>query len=257
MLIAQISDMHLRACGTLMHERFDTRARLASTISRIAALNPSPDVVLATGDLTDWGRPEDYALLRTLLADLPCPVFVIPGNHDRLEPMRDAFADQGYLPTRGDFLHYVIDDYPLRMIGLDTVLPGEMGGGLCASRLQWLADRLTERPGRPTLLFMHHPPFASGVHFLDKVPFQGADQLEQLIAAFPQVRLVACGHIHRAMHVRWAETCAAIAPSTVYQMNLAFDTDDVFSPTDDPPAMTLYRFVDGLGPVGYVCQIVE
>ena len=166
-----------------------------------------------------------------------------------------SFADLGYLSPDSAFLHYTVERWPLRLIGLDTVLPGQVGGGFCAARHQWLAERLAEQPQRPTVLFMHHPPFASGIVFLDDPPFEGAKELAALIAKHPQVRQVMCGHIHRAIYVNWAGTCAAIAPSTVYQMNLAFEPGVGFAPTGDPPAISLYRWSNGVGPVGYTSLI--
>jgi 3',5'-cyclic AMP phosphodiesterase CpdA len=105
------------------------------------------------------------------------------------------------------------------------------------------------------MIFMHHPPFASGIAFLDTPPFEGAEAMTKLVANNRQVRQVICGHIHRAIHVSWAGTCAAVAPSTVYQMPLAFDPDRKLDPTDDPPAISLYRWHGGFGPVGYVSFI--
>jgi 3',5'-cyclic-AMP phosphodiesterase len=256
MLIAQISDLHLRTDGSLMHGRIDTRAALAYCVAHVNGLDPRPDLVLATGDLVDLALPEDYPALRAMLDRLTMPVYVIPGNHDDREALRASFDDLGYLPSEGPFLHYTIENYPLRLIGLDTVLPGELSGGLCPSRLRWLADRLAEQPDRPTLIFMHHPPFASGIVFLDRPPFERAAETARLVGEHRQVRQVICGHIHRAIHLNWAGTCAAVAPSTVYQMDLAFDPDRSYDPTDDPPAISLYRWrQDGLGPVGYVSLI--
>lgn len=251
MLIAQISDTHVRADGTLLHGRIDTRAALEACVGHVNRLLPRPDVALATGDLADHGRPEDYRLIRALLDRLAMPVYVIPGNHDDRAAMLRAFAGDA-LPTDGPFLHYTVEHYPLRLIGLDTVLPGEVSGGLCAERLGWLDDRLREQPDRPTLVFMHHPPFPSGIRFLDEPRFEGEAATAEVIARHRQVRQVVCGHIHRTIHLNWAGTCAAVAPSTVYQMNLALDPAQSFETTPDPPAIALYEWRDGVGPRGYV-----
>lgn len=255
MLIAQISDLHLRASGELLQGRIDTVRALADCVAHVNQLTPRPDLVLATGDLTDYGRPEDYVLLRRMLNRLAMPSYLIVGNHDERQGLRAAVGDQGYLPAQGEFLHYTVENWPLRLIGLDTLLPGEMGGGFCRERLGWLAGRLAEQPERPTVLFMHHPPFPSGIRFLDKEPFRCAAELAQLVQSHPQVRQVVCGHIHRAIHVNWAGTCAAVAPSIVYQMNLAFAPGAGFEHIYDPPAIALYRWEDGFGPVGYISLI--
>ena len=255
MLIAQISDLHLRTDGSLLQDRIDTRQALENCIAHVNGLDPRPELVLATGDLVDLALAEDYPVLRRALSRLEMPVYVIPGNHDDRDAMRRAFGDLGYFPEEGGFLNYTVEEYPLRMIGIDTLLPGQVSGGLCADRLRWLADRLAEQPERPTMIFMHHPPFASGIAFLDTPPFEGAEAMARIVAANRQVRQIVCGHIHRAIHVNWAGTCAAVAPSTVYQMPLAFDPDRKLGPTDDPPGIALYRWHNGLGPVGYISLI--
>jgi 3',5'-cyclic AMP phosphodiesterase CpdA len=255
MLIAQISDLHVRACGTPLQGHFDTEEALCRCVSHLLGLRPAPDLVLATGDLADNGCPEDYALLRRELDRLPMPVYAIPGNHDDRAAMRAAFADRGYLPANREFLCYSVEDWPLRLIGLDTVLPGEVGGGLCDERLGWLAARLDEQPTRPTLIFMHHPPFATGIGFLD-TPFPGSDRLKVLIERNRQVRQIICGHQHRAVHCHWAGTTAAIAPSAIYQMSLAIGAGDDFSLIDQPPAISLYLWTGGDdGPIGYTSLI--
>ena len=257
MLIAQISDTHLRASGRPLHGQIDTERALDACIDHLRRLDPAPDAVLATGDLADGGLPEDYARLRNAFDRLPMPVYVIPGNHDHREALRDAFADKGYLPLTGEFLHYTVEDYPLRLIGLDTVLPGEVGGAICPARLAWLGERLAEQPERATLVFMHHPPFSTGIGFMDSPPLEGAEELRRLILRHAQVRQIVCGHIHRAIHVSWAGTTAAIAPSVVYQMNLAFRPGDAFFLIDQPPAVALYLWREEFrsGPVGYISLI--
>jgi 3',5'-cyclic AMP phosphodiesterase CpdA len=255
MLIAQISDLHIRGDGTLLQGRIDTEAALAACVAHLNRLDPRPDVVLATGDLVDLGRPFDYRSLRDLLDRIEIPVYIIPGNHDDRDNLRSTFADRGYLPANGDFLHYTVERFPLRLIGLDTVIPGEVSGGVCAERLSWLGARLAEQPDRETVLFMHHPPFATGIRLLDAPPFEGASLFEALIARHRQVRQIVCGHVHRAIHTRWAGTSAAIAPSTVYQMNLGWTPGARYQPTTDPAALSLYLWLEGSGLVGYTSLI--
>ena len=253
MLIAQISDLHLRANGRPLHGAVDTEAAVAACIDHLLRLHPRPDLVLATGDLVDQAFPEDYALLHSYLARLPMPVYLIPGNHDDRAGLAAAFADHAYLPRDG-FLHYAVEDWPVRLIGLDTLIPGEVGGGLCDARLRWLADRLAEQPDRPTLLFMHHPPFATGIRFMD-TPFPGAEAMAAIVRQNPQVRQIVCGHLHRAVHHSWAGTTVAIAPSVVYQMNLALADGDGFFFVQQPPAISLYAWSGDTAPVGYVSLI--
>src|SRR6186713_1163048 len=111
MLIAQLFDTHLRLEGQLLCDRIDTAAYLERAVAHVLKLDPRPDVVLMTGDLVEAGKPEEYARLRRLIAPLPMPVYLIPGNHDAREPLRAAFADEGYFPATG-FLQYTVEDLP-------------------------------------------------------------------------------------------------------------------------------------------------
>jgi 3',5'-cyclic-AMP phosphodiesterase len=251
MLIAQITDSHLRSDGVLLHDCIDSVTALANAVDHVNRLDPPPDVVLATGDLADQGLAEDYAVLRRHLDRLDMPYFVIPGNHDERPAMHRAFVDLGYLPAVDTFLHYAVEGYPLRLIGIDTVIPGEVGGGLCPARLGWLAERLAEAPEKPTLIFMHHPPFATGIQFMDQPPFDGAEALKDILLRHAQVREVICGHIHRAIHTAWAGTIVAVAPSTAFQMPLAFSDNQRFRLTDQPPAIALYLWQDEGGMRGF------
>ena len=167
MLMAQITDTHIKPEGVLAYGRVDTAPYLARAVEHLVALKPRPDLVLATGDLVDSGRPDEYRRLHDLLAPLPMPVYLIPGNHDDRDALAAAFADHAYMPRGGGFIQYVVEGYPVRLIALDTLVAGEVGGLLCAERLGWLAARLAEAPDRPTVIFMHHPPFDTGIARMD------------------------------------------------------------------------------------------
>ncbi|HTW83465.1 MAG TPA: phosphodiesterase [Candidatus Sulfotelmatobacter sp.] len=219
MLIAQITDLHVRPKGAVVHHMVPTAPYLRRALEAIDALQPRPDLVLATGDLTDRGKPKEYKRLRKLLAHASVPVFVLPGNHDDRAALRAAFADHAYLPAHGP-LQWCVDAGPLRVIGLDTVRKKHPGGELDAERLSWLAERLEEAPTRPTLLAMHHPPFAIGVAPVDAHGFRGVEALAELIAAHPQVARIVCGHVHRAVTVAFAGSAASTAPSTAPQLVL-------------------------------------
>lgn len=244
MLIAQISDLHIMPEGRLMSGRVDTAPYLKRAVAHILALDPRPDVVLATGDLVDAGSPAEYARLRGILAALPMPVYLIPGNHDARDALRAGFADHGHLQD-SDFVQYVIEEHPLRLIALDTLVPGAGHGELCDARLDWLAARLDESD-RPTIIFMHHPPFACGIHEFDTISLnRGAECLAEIVRHNPQVERVLCGHVHRPVQIRWAGTLASIGPSTAHQATLDLRPDVPISFTMDPPAIALHHWRGG------------
>src|SRR5262249_46714211 len=126
-------------------------------------------------------------------------------------------------------------------------VPGEPAGALCAERLGWLAARLAEQPERPTLLFMHHPPIATGIEHMDAMGLAGAPALAELLRRHPPVERVACGHVHRSIPAPFAGTVASIAPSTAHQVALDLRPAAPACFTFEPPGFHLHLWQPGLG----------
>ena len=249
MLIAQITDLHIRPADRLAYGRVDTADHLERAVAALLALDPPPDVVLATGDLVDGGEPEEYARLRHLLAPIERPLFVVPGNHDARRPLFEAFGSRGFLPGDDRFLHYTVEDWPVRLIGLDTIIPGEPGGRLCAERLAWLEDRLAEQRDRPTLLFMHHPPISTGIGHMDTMGLAEPDGFAALIRRNPQVERIICGHVHRSIQARFAGTLVTVAPSTAHQVSLTLQRLAPATFVMEPPGFHLHLWQSEAGMV--------
>jgi 3',5'-cyclic-AMP phosphodiesterase len=255
MLIAQITDFHIKARGKIAYRVVDTTSCLAQAVAAVAGLDPAPDIVVATGDLTDFGRPEEYELLRELLAPLPCPVYLVPGNHDERETMRRAFGGDGYLPADG-FLNYTVEDHPLRLVALDTVIPGEAGGRLCDERLRWLDHTLAAALKRPTMIIMHHPPFSTGIAHMDRIGLSGAADFAALLVRHPQVERVLCGHLHRSIQAPiGAHAIASTAPSTAHQVALDLRTEGPSRFMMEPPGYQLHLWRPGMGVVSHTAVI--
>jgi Icc protein len=219
MLIAQISDTHIKAPGRMAYGRVDTAAMLERCVADIVRRDPQPDLVVITGDLVDLGQAEEYAHLNLLLKHLRQPVIAVPGNHDEREAMRQALADHAHLSKQG-FLHFSIDDrYPLRIVGLDTVVPGKGHGELCNERLTWLEATLSRHHGRPTLLLMHHPPFLTGIEHMDCIGLEQREQFLDIVARHHQVVAILCGHLHRNIQTQIGGRRALTCPSPAHQVD--------------------------------------
>jgi Icc protein len=245
--IAQISDPHLSTPDAELLGGYQPDFALARVLERVAGLDPRPDFVWLTGDLCENGTPAEYANLRGRLAGFDLPVAAIPGNHDR----RAAFA-AGLGPTRvrigaGDRLDLVVDDQPVRMIGLDTLVEGDSGGRLEPYQLAWLAARLAEAPDRPTLVFLHHPPFPTGIAFSDATRCAGGDRLAEVVARHPNVLRVAAGHVHRAVHTGFAGTIASICPSVAWAIPLDLVPDARPRLEPQSPGFQLHRWQPDAG----------
>lgn len=256
MLIAQITDLHVSTPGSVNDRFFRTPEHLARAVAHLNALSPRPDVTLATGDLVERGEPEEYARLRAILDGLAMPLYVIPGNHDARAPLVAAFADRGYLPRDGEFLQYTVEDWPVRLVALDTLVPGASGGRLCAERLAWLDARLGEARTRPTVIFMHHPPFLTGMRAMDAMGLEGKAELAAVIGRHPQVEHVLCGHLHRPITRRFAGTVASTCPATAHQLALDLEPAPHLAVVMEPAACMLHLWLgeDG-GLVSHVSVI--
>ncbi|HZT87319.1 MAG TPA: phosphodiesterase [Stellaceae bacterium] len=258
MIIAQLSDPHILARGRMFRgpvrgarpdadrvmREFDTARYLERAVAAVNGLVPRPDITVVTGDLVDNGMPEEYEHLRALLAPLGMPVFVIPGNHDARDALRGAFRGDGYLPAAGT-LHYVIDDYPLRLVALDTLVPGKHHGSLDAEQLAWLDATLAGQPDRPTVVMMHHPPFATGITFMDGYSLGNAAAFAEVIARHKQVERILCGHLHRAIDRRFAGTVTGTAPGTAHQIRVNLAPGARLSFNFEPPGYQLHVWQDG------------
>jgi Icc protein len=256
MLIAQITDTHISTEGSRNDQHFRTAEHLERAVAHLNALTPRPDLVLATGDLVERGEIGEYERLRELLEPLRMPAYLIPGNHDDRTNLPRVFDDHAYLPRDGGFIQYVLEDRPVRLIALDTLIPGESGGRLCAERLAWLDARLGEAPRRPTVVFMHHPPFVTGIKKMDEMGLEDIDALGAVVRRHPQVERLVCGHLHRWIVRRFAGTVACTGPATAHQIALDLGETPRLATVMEPPACLLHLWLgEAEGLVTHVSMI--
>ena len=254
-LLAQLSDLHIKAEGEPLLGKIDTAAMLRACVSDVLALRQQPDAVVITGDLVDLGTADEYAYLRELLAPLAMPLYVIPGNHDERRALRAAFREHDYLGQSQHFIQYAIDDYPLRIVALDTVIPGASGGELCGERLEWLDRTLAQAQDRPTAVVMHHPPFRTYIAHMDRFALRDPEPFAEVIAQHPQVEAVLCGHVHRPIEMRFAGTIVSIAPSCAHQIALDLDADAPPCFVMEPPGYRLHAYSPDNGLVSHTAYI--
>ena len=222
MLIAQISDTHI-----LVPQSDHPAANLRGECLRrtVADVNrQKPDAVIFTGDTVQHGQPEEYARLRELLAPLEAPIYLVPGNRDDRNQLRAAFSDLAYVQASGEFLHYTVEDHDIRLVGIDSTLAGERKGRFCDRRQAWLETTLSEQPDRPTLLFIHHPPFDVGDHYVGgyRRP-EEAEALADIVSRHGQILGKLCGHVHWPVERNWAGTQARIMPSIAVDVRKGID----------------------------------
>lgn len=254
MLLAQLSDPHvaLRPLQGVV----DTAAAFARCVASVLALDPQPDAVLLSGDLVESGAAPEYALVRDLIAPLAArmPIYPMVGNHDLHAPLRTAFAGHPGMPRSG-FLQYAADVGAVRLVVCDTVVPGAGHGALCAERLAWIEATLASAPDRPTILALHHPPFATGIVFMDRLGLRvGAPELAAILARRRQVQRVVCGHVHRSIVADFGTCIAMSAPGTAHQIPTAFGADEPEAFVLEPPGWLLHRW-DGARMNSYLMPV--
>ncbi|MGD9867203.1 MAG: metallophosphoesterase [Hyphomicrobiales bacterium] len=196
MIIAQISDTHVALDAPDTDQRLQDFERV---IADINTLDPQPDLIVHTGDIVHNGLADEYALSAAILSRARAPVFVLAGNKDDRTNLLSSFLGAGYLEPGAPFIDYAIEDFPLRIIALDTLSEGNNKGDFCKERAQRFAGLLERDPDRPAVVCSHHPPFRVPVG-PDPVNFVTQDSMERLagaIAQAGQIVAVLSGHVHR------------------------------------------------------------
>jgi len=213
MIIAQISDTHIALGADGAAGR---TADLQRTLADIDTLDPPADVIIHTGDVTHGGRREDYAAVASLIARARAPVYVAIGNRDDRGNLRQSLSR--WLPAApgSRFLDYAVEDFPVRLIALDTVGSGTNKGDFSAERARHLTALIEAEPDKPIAVFMHHPPFTVrvGPDPLNFVTPQAMAALQQALGSSGRVVAVFCGHVHRSTWGGIGNIPVMVAPCT-------------------------------------------
>ena len=242
-----ISDTHISSHNRPVAGRLDTEALLKQLINRLLSAREQwgqIDALLATGDISDDGSADSYERFKSLVAPLELPVYVIPGNHDAREPMRNAFLNYGYLPDTGPLnWHQRIGG--VNVIGLDTLVEGVGYGRLLPETLTFLESQLSAAKHEPVLVMLHHPPFNTGIVFMDAIGLKNINEFEAIIAnATSEVR-IACGHIHSMIvaNVKGQTAVSSPAPCSNFEFDLREDAMVGFYDRED--GCLLHRWENG------------
>jgi 3',5'-cyclic AMP phosphodiesterase CpdA len=241
-VLAHLSDLHVD--GTLA-----ARSRLERAVSYLARLPGSVDAVVVSGDVSDRGTEEDYAVVRTLLAQLRAPVFYAVGNHDLREPFAATLLDRPAADGSSP-LNDVHDIGGLRLVVLDSVVPGRPEGRLDDTTLDWLDATLAAAPATPALVALHHPPVALGLPVLDAIRLVNAADLETVLARHACVVGTLCGHAHTAASSSFAGRPLRVAPGVRSSAVLPWETSEASGAevltTDLPVALAFHLYFEGV-----------
>jgi 3',5'-cyclic AMP phosphodiesterase CpdA len=243
-ILVQISDTHIVERGTLLYGQADTALHLAETVIEINAMRPRPDAVLITGDLVEHPGPVTYSHFRDLIAPLQMPVYLMPGNHDDPKIMAEFFKDTPMFPAEAPTYQYAIDDFPLRVLMLNSHFDDSELPCFGPRRLQWLEEKLAGWD-KPTLIAIHHPPMKTGIGFIDMVGPQWYQDLDDVLCRYPNVLKVICGHGHADLQGRLGGLPVQMVGAIAHQL-IAGRVNDIapsFDTRRAPPVM--HHFLDG------------
>lgn len=222
--ILQITDTHLFA---EKHETLlgvNTWESYQAVLEAIRAQQYEYDLIVATGDLAQDQSAAAYQHFAEGIASFRAPCVWLPGNHDFQPAMYSALQEAGISPAKR-----VLIGEQWQILLLDSQVFGVPHGELSEFQLEWLERKLADAPERQTLLLLHHHPLPAGCSWLDQHSLRNAGELDSVLANFPRVKYLLCGHIHQELDLDWNGRRLLASPSTCVQFkphcaNFTLDT---------------------------------
>ncbi|GAB0104776.1 3',5'-cyclic adenosine monophosphate phosphodiesterase CpdA [Nocardia sp. JMUB6875] len=220
-VLFHFSDTHLIAADTELYDAVDAEARLSTLLGQAEASRIAPTAIVFTGDLTDRGEPGAYRKLRDLVEPwaerIGAPVVWVAGNHDERGVLREHLLGEKPSGTPFDAVH-MYDG--LRIIALDTTVPGQHWGELTDDQLRWLRDVLAEPAPFGTVLAMHHPPIPCVQDLAVLVELRDQRRLADVLDG-TDVRAILAGHLHLSSTATFAGIPVSVASATCYSQDMA------------------------------------
>ena len=218
--ILHFSDTHFVAGPGPLYGAVDSEARLRQIFEELECSGSRPEAIVFTGDLADSGDPEAYAKLRAIVdpaaARMGAKVIWVMGNHDDRGNFREGLLGQHPSEAPVDRVHYVNG---LRIIALDSTVPGAHHGLVTGTQLDWLAEELSSAAPHGTLIAMHHPPVPSVLDLAVLVELREQHELAEVITG-SDVRGIIAGHLHYSTTATFAGVPVSVASATCYTQDL-------------------------------------
>ncbi|WP_022886460.1 phosphodiesterase [Glaciibacter superstes] len=220
-LIVHISDTHYLSEGRALYDRVDTDRTLQRALAQLELTGLQPSAIVLTGDITDRGEPDAYRRVRDqveIAADrLGATVVWVMGNHDERSAFRTELLREAGTAEPVD---RVFDIGGLRIIALDTSVPGFHHGDVSEQQRAWLADVLSSPAELGSILALHHPPVPTPLHLMNILELREQDSLAEVVAG-SDIRAILGGHLHYATTGMFAGIPVSVAAATCYTMDLS------------------------------------
>lgn len=231
-----MTDIHITKEGRKIID-LDPMERFQACLDHAMLHHPDADCLILTGDLTHHGIKDQYQRLSDALAGVPIPVHMTLGNHDFRDQFVAHFPDVPRDPN--GFVQSVVEVGRFKLILLDTHDPKTEpfhGGHICQDRLDWLSNQVEDQAPASCVLFMHHPPFETGIPGMDDIGLLNREALNQIIADSPAIAMSIAGHVHRSIWGIAGGKPSAILKSPCHQGPLDLVSVDSSLSVDEPGA---------------------
>ena len=196
--IVQFSDIHsTRVVGELING-FNGFANFERLLTHVETWAVQPDAVIVSGDLSNDGTLESYQRLRATIESSTLanrPWYVGLGNHDDRTRFRAGYLRLPTDASTGQPYDHIADVNGLRIVTLDSTIPGEVGGALRDGQITWLREVLASPAPRGTILMVHHHVVPCPVPRLNEIALANPERLAAVIQG-TDVRVILGGHIH-------------------------------------------------------------
>ena len=243
-VIAHISDTHLLGGNRKLFSRVDVKKNLSTLFDRLRATDYKFDALVFTGDLADVAEPEAYRWIRQqvepVAAELGAEVIWVMGNHDEREHYARELFDEESDGTPHD---RVYDINGLRIIALDSTVPGYHHGELEDSQIEWLAAELATPAPHGTIIALHHPPIRSHNPLVRMIELFRQDKLERVVRG-SDVRTILGGHLHYSTFGTFAGIPVAVASATCYTVDMGMSKDNLMTAVDGAQSIQLVHVYD-------------
>lgn len=243
-VIAHISDTHLLGGNRKLFSKVDVKKNLNDLLDRLRATGLTFDAFVFTGDLADVAEPEAYRWIRSqvepVAVELGAKVIWVMGNHDEREPYaRELFDEE----SDGSPHDRVYDINGLRIISLDSTVPGYHHGELEDSQIDWLKAELATPAKHGTIVALHHPPIRSHNPLVRMIELFRQDKLKSVLAG-SDVRTILGGHLHYSTFGMFAGIPVAVASATCYTVDMGMSKDNLMTAVDGGQSIQLVHVYD-------------
>ena len=233
-ILVHLSDTHFLADGAALYGTVDTDHAVHRAFEQLHRSGIRPDALVLTGDVADRGEMDAYRRVHRIVAAAAgawdAHIIWVMGNHDLRAPFRTVLLGESAssMPVAEGLsaggaaapIDHVHDVGGLRVIALDTSVPGYHHGEVTDEQLHWLSGVLKQPARHGSILALHHPPIPTPLPLMSVLELQDQARLAEILAG-SDVRAILGGHLHYSTQGLFAGIPVSVAAATCYTMDLS------------------------------------